>query len=90
MWREGSADCQDKKGASWDEKLSSKIRNWVVFQNVLWMFYQFAGVVWCGFSIRGLLVFLVREECLSVVKIGQVENFVSPLRLSSLIEIDRL
>jgi hypothetical protein len=34
-------------------------------------------------------VFPVREEGLSIVKIGQVENFVSPLRLSSLIEIDR-
>ncbi len=33
---------------------------------------------------------LVREECPSIVKIGQVENFVSPLLLSSLIEIDTL
>lgn len=33
---------------------------------------------------------LVREECPSIVNIGQVENFVSPLRLSSLIEIDKL
>jgi len=54
------------------------------------MFYQFAGVVWCGFSMRGLLMFLVREKCLSIVKIGQVENFVTLLRLSSLIEIDKL
>ncbi len=34
---------------------------------------------------------LAREECPSIVKIGQVENFVSPMRLSSLIEeIDKL
>ncbi len=33
---------------------------------------------------------LVREECPSIVKIGQVENFVSLLCLSSLIEIDKL
>jgi hypothetical protein len=35
-------------------------------------------------------VVLVREECPSIVKIGQLENFVSSLLLSSLIEIDKL
>jgi hypothetical protein len=32
----------------------------------------------------------MREECPNIVKFGQVENFVSPLRLSLLLETGRL
>jgi hypothetical protein len=50
------------------------------------------SICWCGlvWFFNKRIVFLVREDCLSIVKIGQVENFVSLLCLSSLIEIDRL
>ncbi len=43
-------------------------------------------VVW----ITSLSVILVREKCFNIVKIGQVENFVSSLCLNSLLEIGRL
>jgi hypothetical protein len=72
----------------WESKFRDQ--NLSTAENVSWMFAQFAGVVSCGFCIRGLLVVLVREECPSIVKFGQVENFVSPLLHSSLIEIDKL
>jgi hypothetical protein len=41
---EGSADCQDKKGASGDGKLRSEIRAWVVRKIVSWTFSHF--LVW--------------------------------------------
>jgi len=46
--------------------------------------------VLCCFRITGLSIVLVREECPNIVKFGQVENFVSPLRLNFLPETGRL